>query len=264
MRTRTAQFSPLLVLAFLAFVVIVPAAAAEVRLGSANFWEGEYDEGFGEERPARIYNGGVPSGLILNVVWKSWGGPVALGTAEKPIYKPGGGYFRQGARVRLKARGLGTCPGEPGSAYHDLLIRTPLWPGGPAGPWLAWNGNKSLCGDGSPSDWVEPPGGYCGYTGEYGEPGEVATIMASKVGCPIARAVAKRSEREVSPSRYYGPRRYCGRKGCRVRLRGFRCRFHRLHPTDYTDGEGGTYPAYQRVACKRGQASVIYWYLRWD
>lgn len=260
MRTRTLRAG---LLSLLACFALAPAAAAEVRLGSTNFWEGEYDEGFGEERPVKIFNGGVPSGAVRGIEWVGWGEPVARGVGYNPIYRPVGGYFPP-ARVPLKATSLGACPGEPGSAYRDLLVRIPLWPRGPLGPWFAWNGDKSLCGDGAPNLWVPPPGGYCGYTGEFEEPGQVKTIMASGIGCPTARRVAKHSRGEVSPSAYYGPRRNCGRSGCRVRIGGFRCRFYRLHRDDYIDSEGYADPALQRVACKRGRASILWWYARWS
>lgn len=238
-----------------------PAASAEVRLGSAAFNPSPYAEGFGEVRPTAVYNGGVPSGLIKRIHWRGWGGKTAIGTGRNAIYKPVGGYFPMPARIRLKATNLGTCPGE-GRAYRRLLVRIPLWPRGALGPWQAWNGSKSLCGDGSSDRWKSPrDGGYCGYTGEYGEAGEVKTIMAAWISCRAARKVAKRSKREVSPGPSSGPRRRCGRTGCRVRIRGFRCRFQPIRRGDYSDGEGAALSEpYQRVSCKRGRQTILWWY----
>ncbi|WP_430336251.1 hypothetical protein [Rhodococcus sp. ACT016] len=43
--------------------------------------------GYGEVRPDRIYNGGSPSGLIYDVVWQDWGGEQATGTGQSPNVK---------------------------------------------------------------------------------------------------------------------------------------------------------------------------------
>jgi WD40 repeat protein len=36
--------------------------------------------GFGQVRPKEIFNGGDPTGMISHIIWKSWGGPKAIGT----------------------------------------------------------------------------------------------------------------------------------------------------------------------------------------
>lgn len=242
---------------------VPPALAnADVYLGSAAFNPSPYAKGFGWVEPPIVYNGGVPSGLIKRISWEGWGESEANGTGYEPIYKPVGGYFPSSARIKLKASNLGTCPDVPGPAYRRLLVRVPLWPGGPLGPWQAWNGNRSLCGDGAPDNWQPPGGGgYCGYTGEFDYPGEAKNILASRVGCAMARRVAQRSKGKVSPSPAAGPRRMCGRRGCRVRILGFRCRFSPIHLGDYSDSEGAPLSEpYQRVSCKRGQAGILWWY----
>lgn len=40
---------------------------------------GSYQEGYGEVRPGRIFNGGSPTGLVTDVVWDSWGEETATG-----------------------------------------------------------------------------------------------------------------------------------------------------------------------------------------
>jgi hypothetical protein len=37
-------------------------------------------EGYGTAQPATIFNGGDPTGLVINIRWQSWGGPTAVGT----------------------------------------------------------------------------------------------------------------------------------------------------------------------------------------
>lgn len=110
---------------------------------------GDYGEGWGTQRPHTVYNGGVPSGLISNVHWSSWGGPVAHGRGRHPIYKPRGGYYRHAVVAQLKATRIGPCEGR--DAYLKLLIREPRRPGGPLGPWHSWSGPQTIC---------EPYGSY--------------------------------------------------------------------------------------------------------
>lgn len=251
-----------MVLAILAICLLAPAAArAEVTLGSAAI-SSPYGEGFGVVAPSRVYNGGVPSGLVSGIEWSGWGGAVAFGSGRNPIYKPIGGYYPQRAEVRLKATSLGACPDQP-AAYRKLLVRLPLWPDGPLGSWQSWTGNSSLCGDGEQIPWKPPGGGgYCGYTGEFEVPGEAKSIMGVRVDCRTARRVAAQSNEEVATSPLVGKRRYCGRRGCRVKMQGFRCRFHRAREVDFSDSEGEQLSLpFQRVACKRGRASIIFWYM---
>jgi hypothetical protein len=100
-------------------------------------------EGWGSERPGEISNGGDAGGTLLEVHWSSWGGAVAHGTADHPIFRPNGGYYSRPVVAQLKATRLGHCEGH--RAYLKLLIREPKRPGGPLGPWLSWSGPKTLC-----------------------------------------------------------------------------------------------------------------------
>jgi len=241
--------------------IVAPAAArADVTLGSAAFSPG-YGQGFGAVAPETVYNGGVPSGLVSGIEWSGWGEGLATGVGLNPLYKPIGGYYPARARIRLAATALGACPDQP-NAYRKLLVRLPLWPEGPLGPWQSWSGDSSLCGDGVQIPW-EPPGGggYCGYTGEFEAPGEAKSIMAFRVDCRTARRVAAHAKDQVAISPLAGKRRHCGRRGCRVRMGGFRCRFHGARRVDFSDGEGKQMSLpFLRVACKRGRASIIFWY----
>ena len=129
--------------------VPVPALLAAPIVLGGEVYGGEYGEGWGAVRPHTIYNGGVPSGLIQNVHWSSWGGAEARGRGRHPIYKPRGGYYRHPVVARLKATRIGTCEGR--DAYLKLLIREPRRPGGPLGPWHSWSGPQTIC---------EPYGSY--------------------------------------------------------------------------------------------------------
>ena len=100
-------------------------------------------EGWGSMEPATIFNGGDPSGLISEVHWSSWGGPVALGRGRNSIFKPHGGYYRRQVVIQLKATRIGHCEGH--RAYLKLLVREPRKPGGALGPWLSWSGPRTLC-----------------------------------------------------------------------------------------------------------------------
>ena len=69
-------------------------------------------EGFGQVKPAKIFNGGDPTGLVTRLIWSSWGGRRAVGTGL-------GDYVGQGQsvasgtqkQVTVIAFHLGTCHG---------------------------------------------------------------------------------------------------------------------------------------------------------
>ena len=116
----------------------------EVLLGSATF-ASPHGEGWGTSRPARIFNGGDPSGLVTHIRWTHWGAGSATGFGLNAIFKPHGGYYGQLARIELRAHNLGRCrPGGP-PAYTQLSVRVPSRPGGPLGPWMLWSGARSIC-----------------------------------------------------------------------------------------------------------------------
>ena len=57
-------------------------------------------QGYGQVRPSRVFNGGDPAGLVYGIHWTSWGGSEAIGT--------GTGISHQ---VRIVAFKLGVCRG---------------------------------------------------------------------------------------------------------------------------------------------------------
>ncbi|HTD49666.1 MAG TPA: hypothetical protein VK771_03645, partial [Acidimicrobiia bacterium] len=46
-------------------------------------------KGFGQVRPSEIDNGGDPTGLVTQIVWKSWGGAQATGTGRSDYVASG-------------------------------------------------------------------------------------------------------------------------------------------------------------------------------
>ena len=69
--------------------------------------------GFGQIKPTGVYNGGDRTGLVQHVVWKSWGGPKAVGTGIGEYVGPGQ-FPATGTeeRATIVAFDLGTCHGK--------------------------------------------------------------------------------------------------------------------------------------------------------
>ncbi len=87
-----------------------PAAVPTLGQLAGDFAHGT---GFGEVKPAEIFNGGDPSGLVTHVVWSAWGGAqaTATGTAE---YVGPNQTVAQGTEetATVVAFDLGTCDGK--------------------------------------------------------------------------------------------------------------------------------------------------------
>src|SRR5579864_5025064 len=47
-----------------------------------------HGQGFGQVRPAEIFNGGDPTGLVTQVDWRSWGGAQAIATGISDYVGP--------------------------------------------------------------------------------------------------------------------------------------------------------------------------------
>ena len=92
------------------------AAAAQAPVPTLGQMAGTFGvdgKGFGLVRPSTVFNGGDPSGLVLNVVWGSWGGPRAVGTGisdySAPNQSVAGGTQLPATIVAFN---LGTCDGK--------------------------------------------------------------------------------------------------------------------------------------------------------
>jgi hypothetical protein len=125
------------------FATASATGAGPVVLGSRAF--APNGEGWGSARPSQIFNGGDPSGLVSHIHWTSWGGSSAIGYGLNAIFTPQGGYYRQLARIELRAHVLGRCSANGPRAYSQLLFREPSYPGGPFGSWTLWSGAHSIC-----------------------------------------------------------------------------------------------------------------------
>lgn len=72
-----------------------------------------HGQGFGQVRPAKIFNGGDPTGLVTHVVWRSWGGARAVATGISDYVGPNqtvaGGREEAATVVAFK---LGMCNGR--------------------------------------------------------------------------------------------------------------------------------------------------------
>jgi hypothetical protein len=45
-------------------------------------------QGFGQAQPAKIFNGGDPTGLVTDITWRSWGGRKAIGSGTAEYVGP--------------------------------------------------------------------------------------------------------------------------------------------------------------------------------
>jgi len=69
--------------------------------------------GFGTVRPSVVDNGGDPTGVVIGVVWTSWGGPRAVGTGTSDWVGPGQTVAAGSQEpVRIVAFRLGRCDGR--------------------------------------------------------------------------------------------------------------------------------------------------------
>jgi pimeloyl-ACP methyl ester carboxylesterase len=80
---------------------------------------GQNQQGFGEVRPAVVYFGGSPSGLVTNISWDSWGGPEARGRGEA-LYVDGSTDVAHAPRepAVIVVADLGPCGGQ--ARYRSL------------------------------------------------------------------------------------------------------------------------------------------------
>lgn len=106
---------------------------------------GPHGMGWGKVRPKRIYNGGVPNGLVRQIHWRSWGGKVAKGVGRGSQYRPGGGYYPRPVKVRLRAKRIGRCFRGGPRAYTVLVAQFQNRPGGRFGNWFLWAGDRTIC-----------------------------------------------------------------------------------------------------------------------
>jgi hypothetical protein len=77
--------------------------------------------GFGQVKPAKIFNGGDPTGLVTKLAWSSWGGAKATGSGMSDYVGPGQSVATGTQQpVTVVAFDLGICHGT-------LMYRAVEW-----------------------------------------------------------------------------------------------------------------------------------------
>jgi len=70
-------------------------------------------KGYGEVEPLQVNNGADPTGVVTNIIWKSWGGPQAAGKGVSDYERPGqAAAAGTEESVTIVAFKLGTCDGK--------------------------------------------------------------------------------------------------------------------------------------------------------
>ena len=88
------------------------AAAAVPTLGRLAGIFAPGGQGFGQVKPAKIFNGGDPTGLVTGITWSSWGGPQATGSGMSDYVGPNQSVASGTQKpVTVVAFKLGTCHG---------------------------------------------------------------------------------------------------------------------------------------------------------
>jgi hypothetical protein len=141
---RAAAATSCAALVFSVATAVVAADLSPVVLGVKGLFP-RGSAGWGTAHPRYIFNGGDPNGTAWKLRWTGWGGPVARAQGLTWIFKPTGGYFRKPGNIELQASRTGRCTANGPRSYTRLLARESLRPGGPLGPWFAWNGLATLC-----------------------------------------------------------------------------------------------------------------------
>jgi hypothetical protein len=71
------------------------------------------EQGYGHVRPATVFNGGDPTGLVSSIHWSSWGGAQAIGTGRSDYVGPHQSVAAGSEEpARIVAFRLGICRGR--------------------------------------------------------------------------------------------------------------------------------------------------------
>jgi len=174
-------------------VVQQAAGGPEVALGlpaASGAGSRPSEKGFGTVRPATIYLGGDPTGLITGISWQHWGAPTATGDGTG-WYAPG--IVAQGhyAHARVIAWHLGVCGGKP--AYEDLEWYFPQYNQFAFKSGLnicTWQQNQPAPAPPSSASPAASPPVATTTCGNVGAPPAVAAVAAHGVTCAEATKVA--------------------------------------------------------------------------
>jgi len=211
---------------FLVAAVTLPAGGAAVPTLGQKWAPSQH--GYGNVRPARIDNGGDPTGLVWHVRWSGWGERRAIGHGVAYFVWPGLGVADGSTPTPavVVAYDLGTCRGK--RAYRKLQWFFPKY-GGSFDPQEFTN----ICtGGGS----LGRPSKECGHVALRSPRGRASHIQASGVTCRQARQLVA-----GSPSA-----RYLNHGG-RFRHAGLFCG---------SEGDQGLGPPL--FECARGRIDILY------
>jgi hypothetical protein len=87
-----------------------PAGVPTLGQLAGDFAQGQ---GFGQVKPAKIFNGGDPTGLVTHVAWSSWGGTQATATGTAEYVGPNQSVASGTEETTtVVAFDLGTCDGK--------------------------------------------------------------------------------------------------------------------------------------------------------
>jgi hypothetical protein len=119
------------------------AGTQNIVLGNKNLVNG--GKGWGAAHPARIFNGGDPSGQAWNLRWRNWGAARTDAVGLAYISRPNSGYYATPGAIEFQAYRVGHCKAGGPLAYTRLRARVVSRPGGPLGQWFAWSPSGSIC-----------------------------------------------------------------------------------------------------------------------
>lgn len=103
------------------YTIVVQRQATVPVLGRPAGLFGYNGRGFGKVRPATVFNGGDPTGLVMHITWSSWGGSTAAGTGTSDWVGPNQSVATGTQEtVTIVAFNLGTCGGK-------LMYRAVEW-----------------------------------------------------------------------------------------------------------------------------------------
>ncbi len=93
-------------------VAAAPVSSADPQPTLGRVWASN-QEGYGAVRPAKVFNGGDPTGMIWNISWSSWGDEQARGTGTANWEAPGASVADSTPQpATIVAYNLGTCNGQ--------------------------------------------------------------------------------------------------------------------------------------------------------
>jgi len=100
------------IVACLAITVLARVAGAAAEPILAGPWSPD-QEGYGHVKPARIFNGGDPTGLVTHIHWLTWGQSKAIGTGTAEWVGPHQDVAEgTPQRTRIVLFQLGSCKGR--------------------------------------------------------------------------------------------------------------------------------------------------------